>query len=208
MDKAAEDPQYKKEVITNKNLIWDALLANEFLFGRNKDPKLAEFFMSLSGTIVYNSDGKAYVYSPLAKDRGVIKALLEGGEAQVYACNDQTKCLSPTKSNITISKDNALYAKTSKSINAIVTALATRDIDAQGLPNDLKKFLEMTKFPILKFSSAHLMAGSAAMALSITNYSEAISKTLLMEYMHEALQVVENSLNGTDYAPEIHKQLA
>ena len=51
------------------------------------------------------------------------------------------------------------------------------------------------------------MNGNVAMAMSIANYSEVIAKSLLLQYMHEALQVVENSLSGTDYAPEIHKQL-
>lgn len=51
------------------------------------------------------------------------------------------------------------------------------------------------------------MANQAAMAMSVANYSEAIAKNLLMQYMHEALQTVESSLSRTDYAPEIHKQL-
>ncbi len=209
MNKASQDPQYKKTLIVNKNLIWDALLANEFLFvdPKTKDPKLAEFFMSLSGTIVYKSDGKTKIYSPLAKDRKVLKAMLEGGEAEVYVCDEEVKCLNPTPSKITISKEKALYEKINATINKIVTALSNKESDSQGLPAELQKFLEMTKFPILKFINAHLMSGNAAMALSITSYSEAIAKTLLMQYMHEALQLVENSLSGTDYAPEIHKQL-
>ena len=203
VNKAAEDPKYKKAVMVNKNLIWDSLSSSNFL----SDSSLIEFFMSLSGTIVYNADGKASVYTPLAKDRNVIKALLDGGKAKIYLCDEKKKCLKPYLGNITINKDKALYAKINKSINEIVTALSSKNIDSQGLPSHLKGFLELTKFPILKFISAHLMAGSAAMALSITNYSEAIAKTLLMQYMHEALQTVENSLSGTDYAPEIHKQL-
>ncbi|MBU0744246.1 MAG: conjugal transfer protein TraH [Gammaproteobacteria bacterium] len=204
INKASEDPKYQKTLIVNKNLIWEALLKSNFLHG---DHKLAEFFMSLSGTIAYKSYGKAFIYNPLAKDRNVIKALLEGGTAKIYVCDEQTKCLNPSLGDIDISKDKALYAKINKSINEIVTALMNKDRDGQGLPPHLKGFLELTKFPILKFINAHLMAGSAAIALSITNYSEAIAKTLLMQYMHEALQTVENSLSGTDYAPEIHKQL-
>jgi len=46
------------------------------------------------------------------------------------------------------------------------------------------------------------MANQAAIAMSLANYSEAISKSLLMQYMHEALQVVEHSLSNTDYAPD------
>ena len=205
-----EDSQYKKTTIVNKNLIWDALLANEALFKdpKTKDEALAEFFMSLSGTIVYKSDGKAHVYSPLAKDRKVLKAMLEGGEAEIYSCKGEyEKCLDPTLSKTIITKDKALYVKINDTINKIVTALSNKESDSQGLPAELQSFLDTTKFPILKFINAHLMSGNTAMALSITNYSEAIAKTLLIQYMQEALQVVENSLSGTDYSPEIHKQL-
>ena len=47
------------------------------------------------------------------------------------------------------------------------------------------------------------MTGSVANAMSIANYSEAIAKSLLIQYLQEALQIVENSLSNTDYAPDI-----
>ena len=198
MDKAAEDPAYEKTVIVNKNLIWAALVKNDY-------PKdLREFFMSLSGTIVYGEEGKVNIFSPLAKDRNVLKALLAGGNAEIYRCDEIGKCLKPKKGIINISVEKALYAKIHKTINELVSALRT---DTGSLNSELKKFLEMVKFPLLKFISVHLMNGNVAMAMSIANYSEVIAKSLLLQYMHEALQVVENSLSGTDYAPEIHKQL-
>ncbi len=198
MDRAAKDPAYEKAVIVNKNLIWDALVKNSYV------GNLKEFFMSLSGTIVYGSEGQVNIFTPLAKDRNVLKAILEGGSAETYQCNESGKCLKPTKVQITISAENALYAKVNKTINELVSAVQA---DNGPLDPKLKSFLEMVKIPLLKFISVHLMAGNAAMAMSIANYSEAISKSLLLQYMHEALQVVESSLSGTDYAPEIHKQL-
>ena len=201
---AADDENYQKMVMNDKNLIWAAISKNTFLA---KDNKLAEFFMSLSGTIVYDSNGKATIYNSLAKDRGVIKALLEGGMAKVYVCNEYSKCLAPKLTEIAISKDNALYEKVKNTINELVSALSNASTDSQGLDSKLIGFLEFTRLPILKFINAHLMSGNPSMAMSITSYSQAIAKSLLMQYMHEALQLVENSLSGTDYSPEIHKQL-
>lgn len=200
MNKAAEHPDYKRQIILNKNLIWDAIAKIAFL----NTKELKEFFMSLSGTIVFDANGKAKIYPPLAKDQDIIKALLEGGKAIIYKCDTADKCISPMEAGINIDKEQALYHKINDSINQIVTALVS---DQGKLPPKLQGFLDLTKLPIFRFVTAHLMAGNAAMALSITNYSESIAKTLLMQYMHEALQVVEKSLSGTDYAPEIHKQL-
>ena len=205
MNEAAADPQYKERSIYNKNLIWDALLKHGFFSGRGDE--LAEFFMSLSGTVVYNAEGHAAVYNALAKDKNTMKALLEGGTATIYRCGAEPNCLKPTKGSITISKEKALYTKIGKSINGIVAAVQNEANSSQGLSNELKGFLELTKLPILKFITTHLMAGNTAMALNISSYTESIAKTLLIQYMQEALHTVEESLSGTDYTAEIHKQL-
>ncbi len=205
MDKTKEAgyQQYKQSVIINKNLIWDALNTSGYI---TDDDTLKEFFMSLSGTIIYGSEGKVKIYSPLAKDRRVLKALLEGGDAEIYKCDakEYTKCLKITPTKTKIEKTNSLYEKVKKTINEIVTAVSN---DTGKLDPRLESFLEMTKFPLLKFITTHLMASQPAMAMSIANYSEAIAKSLLMQYMHESLQLVEQSLSNTDYAPDIHKQL-
>ncbi|CAL7962200.1 conjugative transfer pilus assembly protein TraH [Gammaproteobacteria bacterium] len=200
----AEEAGHGQSILINKNLIWDALNAKDYI---KDDYVLKEFFMSLSGTIIYGSSvGKVKIYTPLAKDRRLLKALLEGGKAEIYKCdaNEYTKCLTLTPTETIITKNNSLYEKVKKTINRLVTAVAN---DSGPLDKDLQGFLEMVKFPLLRFITTHLMANQAAMAMSIANYSEAISKSLLMQYMHESLQVVEHSLSNTDYAPEVHKQL-
>lgn len=197
MANAAENPQYKKSTLINKNLIWDALAESPY-------PELKEFFMSLSGTIIYGSEGKVKIYVPLAKDRKVLKALLEGGDAEIYACSEPKQCLTLNTSKVTIAKESALYEKVKLTINKLVAAVAQ---DSGPLDPSLKKFLEVTKFPLLKFITANLMANQVSVAMSVASYSEAIAKNLLMQYMHESLQLVATSLSNTDYAPEIHKQL-
>ena len=204
MNKAEEagNQHYKQSILINKNLIWEALNTSGYL---KDDQVLKEFFMSLSGTIIYgDAEGKIKIYNPLAKDRKVLKALLEGGKAEIYKCDEYIKCLNITPAETTIEKEKSLYEKVKKTINEIVTAVAS---DSGPLNTNLKGFLETVKFPLLRFVTAHLMANQASMAMSLANYSEAISKSLLMQYMHEILQVVEHSLSNTDYAPEIHKQL-
>ena len=200
MNHASSDANYKDQVILNKNLIWHSL--DKITFLSSKD--LREFFMSLSGTIVFDASGKAKIYPPLAKDQNMLKALLEGGKANIYQCDTADYCINPKIAELEISKTNALYYRINDSINQIATALIT---DQEKLSPKLQGFLALTKLPILKFITAHLMSGNAAMALSITNYSESIAKSLLMQYLHEALQVAEKSLSGTDYAPDVHKQL-
>ena len=204
MNDAENDSAYKKSVIVNKNLIWDALIDSKDNNNKDYAGDLKEFFMSLSGTIIYgDAEGKVNIFSPLAKDRKVLNALLKGGSAEIYRCDEPKKCLNPSKKAISVSAEKAFYAKVHNTITELVSAVKYDT----SLTSEQKKFLEMVKFPFLKFISIHLMNGNVAMAMSIANYSEIIAKSLLLQYMHEMLQVVENSLSGTDYMPDIHKQL-
>ena len=207
MNDAANDSAYKKSVIVNKNLIWDALIDSKDSDDKDYAGELKEFFMSLSGTIVYgDAEGKVNIFPPLAKDRKVLNALLKGGRAEIYRCDDKdkgNKCLKPYKGTINISESQALYSKVHNTISELVAAVEN---DTPLTPAQ-KRFLELVKFPLLKFISVHLMNGNVAMAMSIANYSEIIAKSLLLQHMQESLRVVENSLSGTDYMPDIHKQL-
>ncbi|MDF1931751.1 conjugal transfer protein TraH [Legionella pneumophila] len=61
MSKASQDPERKKQVVLNKNLVWSLLQAKSFL---NSDRELAEMVMSLTGTLIIDKEGKV-TYLPL-----------------------------------------------------------------------------------------------------------------------------------------------
>ena len=61
--------------------------------------------MSLSGTIIYDQNGKGAVHHPLSGNRNLIKALLNGNSAKIYVCDENKRCLNPEVRDITISKD-------------------------------------------------------------------------------------------------------
>jgi conjugative transfer pilus assembly protein TraH len=200
MNDAANDPRYKNRVIVNKNLVWSAIQQNGFL---SEDTQLAELFMSLSGTITYDSNGKATVYYPLAKNRDLIKALLNGGTAQIYICDESKKCLNPNLGNITISKNDSLNQQVITIINEMVSEVQ----NDSGITDAQKGFLNTVSIPVLKFITASLSLKNGAEALDLTNYSDIIAKKLLEQYMLEALQIVQQSLTSGDYPPEVQKQL-
>jgi conjugative transfer pilus assembly protein TraH len=204
MKKAEEDPEYKKSILRNKNLIWKALENKKFLMA---DGDLRELFMSISGTMVFDQDSKAHIFAPLAKDKDILKAMLIGGSANSYLCDSKIDCLNPTIGTIKISDKNALYNKVRQAIYDIYDTLRDKNKDKDGLSPQSKGFLEMTRLPILEFIKVHLTSGDAIAATSIADYSEAIAKTILKEYLTEALDITEHSLSGTDYPSETNKQL-
>jgi len=199
---ASRDPSFKSRVVINKNLVWSAIRQNGFLAN---DTELAEFFMSVSGTIIYDANGNTTVLYPLADDRGLIKALLYGDKAQIYSCgNDPQLCLKPTLAVINIDKKSSLNQKVVDKINELVVAVQN---DTAITPAQ-QGFLNSVNIPILKFITVSLSLGRGVQALDLTSYSDLIAKDLLKQYMLEALQIIKQSITtGTDYTPEIKKQL-
>jgi len=201
MTDASSDPRYKARVLINKNLIWDVIRNMAFLSG---DQELAELFQSLSGTVIYDANGQASVLPPLADNRHLIKSLLNGGTAEIYLCDEPTRCLNPSKGTITISAEDGLNQQTMNMMNTLVTATQT---DA-GLTDEQKGFLNSVTPPILKIINVSLESHMGSSALDLTDYSDLISKELLKQYLLEALDSVKQSLTSADYTPVVKKQLA
>jgi len=201
INEASKDPNYKDKVTVNKNLVWDAILKNGFLTG---DHELAEFFMSLSGTVTYDDKGSATVYYPLTNNRDIIKAILTGGSAQIYVCDEVEKCLKPHLSEINIRKEDGLNQRVVKIINELVDNVQN---DAP-ITNIQKGFLNSITIPVLKMITVSLSLGAGAQALDLANYSDVVAKDLLKQYMFEILQIVGQSVTGsTDYTPVVQQQL-
>lgn len=183
----------KSQVILNKNVVWDALQQNGF---SSSDNELAELLMSLSGTIIVrtgqDNNPKMIPLESLASDRDLIKAMLHGGQAEIYSCDEFTKCLRPTLKTITISDDHALINQVSNMISQLNVAVVS---DSGALTPSVRGFLEMTPIPILKFISNEAELGQP---LDTTQYSEVIAISLLDQYFLENITLVKEALVQED----------
>ncbi|EPC1566223.1 conjugal transfer pilus assembly protein TraH [Escherichia coli] len=105
-DKASDKD--KERVLKNINIIWDSLSKNRMLDG-NKE--LKEFIMTLTGTLIFGEDSEITPLPARTTDRDILRAIMEGGTAKVYHCNDSDKCLKVVAdANVTIARDKALKA--------------------------------------------------------------------------------------------------
>ncbi|WP_212613461.1 conjugal transfer protein TraH, partial [Salmonella enterica] len=87
-DKASDKD--KERVTKNINIMWNALSKNR-MFDGNKE--LKEFVMTLTGSLVFGPNGEIMPLPARTTDRAIIRALMEGGTAKIYHCNDSDKCL-------------------------------------------------------------------------------------------------------------------
>lgn len=103
-DKASDKD--KERITKNINIMWNALSKNR-MFDGNKE--LKEFVMTLTGSLVFGPNGEITPLPARTTDRAIIRALMEGGTANIYHCNDSDKCLKVVADTpVTIRPDNAL----------------------------------------------------------------------------------------------------
>ncbi|EHU16645.1 periplasmic domain protein [Escherichia coli DEC1C] len=81
---------------------------------------LKEFVMTLTGSLVFGPNGEITPLSARTSDRSIIRAMMEGGTAKIYHCNDSDKCLKVVADTpVTISRDNALKSQITKLLASI-----------------------------------------------------------------------------------------
>ncbi|MCN4874240.1 conjugal transfer protein TraH, partial [Escherichia coli] len=93
-------------------------LSKNRMFDGNKE--LKEFVMTLTGSLVFGPNGEITPLSARTTDRSIIRAMMEGGTAKIYHCNDSDKCLKVVADTpVTISRDNALKSQITKLLASI-----------------------------------------------------------------------------------------
>lgn len=190
---AENDPKFKSMLGTEFNLAWKALQENAFL---RYDAKLAEFFMSLSGTIISKKErGGSYFIQTIAsmadKDR-LLTALLHGGKVQIYRCTNSRdhKCLDIGLSEIEIESHASLIER----VKAILTSIQNKVYDDTPLERSEIDFLNSTRLPfykIINVATAYRRGGSP---IDIIDYAELGAVDILFQYLSEILDVVNESI--------------
>lgn len=174
------------------NIAWRAIQANEFL---RADKKLAEFFMSLSGTIVSisNAEGMRLEVKPsLAHKNSLLTALLQGGTTRVYTClvpDEGNQCLNIGQEEVHVDSHNAFMDK----VKDVLLALQNKIIEDQELTLSEKAFLNSTRLPFYKMLNVLTLYKKGEAPLDILEFSEIAAADILFNYINEILDVVEES---------------
>ena len=193
----------KNEMIINKNLVWDALKNNGLTAS---DTELAELLMSLSGSIIIKRNGdktQKITLMSMAHSQDIIKALLYGGQAKRYACDETQHCLNPHRTTMRITPRHALVSQVTTMIRTLNADVA---MDRGTLTPAVRGFLEMTPVPVLKYITNSLALGKA---INPNEFSDLIAIGLLNQYVSENIQIVQEALSSEDtpMTPEMASQI-
>lgn len=164
-DKASDKD--KERVLKNINIIWDSLSKNRMLDG-NKE--LKEFIMTLTGTLIFGEDSEITPLPARTTDRDILRAIMEGGTAKIYHCNDSDKCLKVVAdANVTIARDKALKSQITK----LLTSIQNKAVSDTPLDDREKGFISSTTVPVFKYLIDPQMLGvSSSVVYQLTVHPE------------------------------------
>jgi conjugative transfer pilus assembly protein TraH len=193
LNRKAERPGFRDMLGDEFNVAWKAILKNGFL-AHNSD--LAEFFMTLSGTIVSRRVGEGLEVKVLpskSNDPQLIAALLTGDvPAQIYRCDNRSEdnCLSPILQSVHLPQVSSLSSKVQ---NILVSISQKVRVDGR-LSEEERGFINSTMIPVLKIIAVEVAFKNGGNPLSITEFSEAIAHDILLQYLDEVMSLVWDSV--------------
>lgn len=137
-----------------RNYTWHVLKASKFFNeGGSFDRELAEYVMTLVGTIIYvpPTDSDPGKFQPLSGDTSstLVTALLDGataGSVQIYRCDDEEKCLNPSLAPLSVPVAKAIRPRVTALIDGMVDAIRT---DTAITPAQ-KELLQIASVPLYK----------------------------------------------------------
>ena len=199
---AAATGPLAEQAPVNVNLAWRAVRSSPFFAADNE---LAEFAMSISGTIIITgpttdadtSGPEVRVLQPLALDRRVTEMLMEGGGSlPVYRCDTATDCLNPTLGQAAIPADRGFRTRVAELLQQLATAVRN---DTAPPPAALG-LVNLTSIPVYRVINASAAYRGAVIDSEIDSLAEAVALDLLTVWISDLHQNVEERAGSLDIA--------
>ena len=216
-DKANEDAKGKGKkdnledlIKQDRNLVWYQFMKNEFL---KESTEIAEYLMSMTGTIIYPPVGESERAEPERKAPLIIDSktagfheLLFGStketKVEIYNCNtkDQNGCKKPTVGKLTIAEDKALVPKITKILESLGQKFQS-DTKLSKAESDLVNAVD---FPLSMMLQNEIRAGWYP---QYRLYAEIISRIVLSSYLHQIISQASQAIaqNPSATADEDYK---
>lgn len=189
------DGEFEDVRTTNINVAWRAIHKNGAIAG--EDETLKHIFMSISGTlIITKEDHKVSLrYLPSkATHANFIQGLMRGGEnLPTYVCRDE-ECLDVRERTTRIRPEDGLLYKVDHTLSQIRRKIQ----ENQRLSEEEIGLVTSTNIPILKIILVQLAYRGGGAVINIESFSEIIAHDLLMNYLKDVIDEVENGLMGFD----------
>lgn len=212
MKEAKKDPAYEKQVLINKNIIWDAIKSQPLL---SSDSELSNLVMNLTGTVIFDAKGNPTIIPSISDSQQLVKAFVGDAssdvELTIQKCRDDDagKCLTVTPEKIVISKDSSLSARVEKLILSISEKLKSNSAHAesQDYTDEEKRFVSMSGIPVMRAVTVMGQLRYGLTSSDVIEYSSLIAQDLFQQYLSELLSGVKASLAGSQIQEDLLKDI-
>lgn len=193
------------QVPVDVNYAWKAAQRHLLL---SNDRSLAEFFMTLTGTIITTApdnddEGPGHrVIPPQVASPSMLRILIEGGTATRLVCNDSELCLNPVSRNVNFSPRSALYTRVEALIRDLAEAI---DLDQEPSPEAIA-LLDMSPHPILKTLVTAKAYKYQFVDDDIALMAQYVAIEVAMQYLSEALEEMSAAAGNSETFGDIGRE--
>ena len=201
VNKSKNNDRYKDlSTMINTNLTW-YILKEKTGSAFSNDRQLKEFIMTLVGTMIIGENDLKTVLPSLDR-QSVIKALLNGGQTEIYVCDEEKNCLNPVRREITIDQNSGLHQRVLLIMNSILSKVEN---DSPELTQNEKNFVDSTSIPILKYMIDPMSIATTRMLM--VDIAKHISYDTLHQYLSETISAYSVAASNTNLPEPTKKEL-
>lgn len=193
--KAATTPEtindsLKDTTLYNKNIAWDVINKSPSL--RELDLDTKQLLMSLTGTIVIDSDGNPVSYPSLLdlKINNIINGMSGHEALNLYTCDESKKCLNIIKAQVPVDFNN-FYEFVKKRVRSIEDTVKN-DLELSEADKD---FIAKNNYKVYKMIKLQTIYNSNAISF-VSEHIRLISKELILQYMDDCINNVLTAYSG------------
>lgn len=176
------------------NVAWEVLKKSQVV-SQDNNTEFAEFIQALTGTMIIKAPandnaGPEMIYKPnIVVQEETIKAILDGGQVKILACDEKDKCLNPFEKTITLTADKAFRKRIVDILNGISARIASK----QAFDAAHKDLINNTSIPIYKAMMVRqtYTKSAAANSANVNLYSSLVAVDLLYNYLDQILRQIE-----------------
>jgi conjugative transfer pilus assembly protein TraH len=190
-----------------RNYTWHILKKSAFFNpGGQFDRELAEYAMSLIGTIIYvpGTDSAPGKFVPYGGDASstLVSALLDGtgtSPVKIFACDEPDKCLNPSFQTLNLAASKALRPRVSGLIEGMVQAVR----DDSAITDAQKELLQVASIPLYKILTVQAAYSRGMPTDDRDTLAEIASVDLLFALLDRITSEASKSMSsfiGTDEA--------
>ena len=194
-----------QQVPININYAWRAAKKNGFLAS---NPRTAEIFMSMTGTIITtgaqndNEGPQHRSIAPRAFTPEMLLALVDGGSVPILSCDTDDLCLNPTWQTTTLAHDQSYFSKVAEVVRDLSDAIR----NDTALTPEMIGIIGLSSAPVYETLKTAQAYKYQFVDDEIILLAELVAVELAMAYMNETLTEMGRAASNLDVFGDIIRE--